>query len=72
MIDQGTYTDFRLSNPMIDEFDGTYFIYSEDNPDKKYEVVSLLDGSGDPVEDIEIAAGGVFKLHDQSFMVFQL
>lgn len=66
------YTDFRLNNPEVDEFDGKFWIYSTDKPEKKYEVVSLLDVFGEDVDNLEEAAGGVFKINDHSFMVFKI
>lgn len=66
----GTYSDIRLDT--FDGDPGEYVLYNSKNPDKRYEVVSLLDGDGEEAEDVECAAGGVVKINENSFMAFTL
>jgi hypothetical protein len=60
--------DFRLDT--FDTVDGKHFLYAADKPDRRYEVVSLLDSSGDETDDPEDAAGGVVQLGEASFTTF--
>lgn len=59
--------------PEIDTFDtidGKHVVYSCQNPDEKYSVVSLLDGKGDETDDPEKAAGGIIQLGEKCFTTF--
>lgn len=54
----------------FDTIDGRHWLYSSRNPERRFEVVSLLDNSANEVADPEIAAGGVVKLGEESFTTF--
>jgi hypothetical protein len=45
----------------FDTIDGKHFLYSSKAPERKCEVVELLDYDGEPTDDPEEAAGGVVK-----------
>lgn len=55
---------------MFDTIDGKHVLWNSKNSDHKYEVVSLLDHSGDETDDPDDAAGGVVKLADECFTTF--
>lgn len=54
----------------FDTIDGQNVLYNSRSPEKKYEVVALLDSSGEDTDDPEEAAGGVVKLADECFTIF--
>lgn len=60
--------DFRLDT--FDTIEGKHYLWAAVSPDKRYEVVSLLDHSGDYTDDPECAAGGVVKLGDEAYVCF--
>lgn len=62
------FHDFRLDT--FEDIDGRNWLYAKANPEKRYEVVALLDRSGDETDDVEEAAGGVVKLGENSFTTF--
>lgn len=55
---------------MFDTIDGKHVLFNSASPDKKYEVVTLLDHCGDETDDPEEATGGVVKLADECFTTF--
>lgn len=55
---------------MFDTIDGRHWVWSKRTPDKRFEVVSLLDRSGEEVTDPEEAVGGVVKLAEECFTIF--
>lgn len=63
-----SFHDFRLDT--FDTIDGAHWHWAANNPEKKYEVVSMLDNTGQETDDPEEAAGGVVKLGEESFTVF--
>ena len=63
-----SHHDFRLDT--FDTIDGKHFLWAAADPEKRYEVVALLDAAGDDTDDPEDAAGGVVKLGEESFTVF--
>lgn len=62
------FHDFRLDT--FDTIDGKHYLWNANSPDKKYEVVNLLNHSGDDTDDPDDAAGGVVKLGEESYTVF--
>ncbi len=67
MLSNG-FHDFRLDT--FEDIDGKNWLYAKAAPDKKYEVVALLDIGGDETDDVELAAGGVVQLGESSFTTF--
>lgn len=61
--------DFRLDT--FDTIDGKHWLWLASAPEKKYEVVSLLDHSGEETDDPDFAAGGVVKLAEECFTIFE-
>ncbi len=57
---------------MYDDADGKGlgFLYDKAEPEVRYEVVSLLDRSGDDVTNFELAVGGIVKIADECFQIF--
>lgn len=60
--------DFRMDT--FDTIDGKHMLWLSSDPDRKFEVVALLDARGDDVDDPEEAAGGIVKLGEESFTTF--
>lgn len=55
---------------MFEEIDGKNWLYDADNPETKYEVVSLLDITGEETLYEEHAIGGVVKFAEDNFQIF--
>lgn len=70
MTHGGTYTDFREPLDTFDEVDGVNYLWASAVPEKKYEVVALLDCTGDETDDPDLASGGVVKIGEENYMVF--
>ena len=54
----------------FDTIDGKHFLWNSKTPDRKFEVVELLDSNAETTDDPECAAGGVVKLADECFTTF--
>lgn len=54
----------------FDTIDGRHVVYSSEAPERKCEVVELLDYSGEPTDDPEEAAGGIVKIAEECFVTF--
>lgn len=54
----------------FETIEGKHYLSNARYPDKRYEVVSLLDRSGNDTDDPEDAAGGVVQFGQESFGVF--
>lgn len=54
----------------FDTIDGKHWLYAEANPERKCEVVTLLDYLGEETDDPEEAAGGVVKIAEECYTVF--
>ena len=55
---------------MFDTIDGQHVVYSCEEPEQKFPVVSLLDANGEETSDPEKALGGVVQLGEKDFGVF--
>lgn len=64
----GGHHDFRADT--FEDIDGKNWVYLSTQPDRKFEVVDLLDRNGESVDDFEDAVGGVVKLGEESFTTF--